>query len=285
MFHFYFLFFSMKKGKSVILSEDETCDIPEILMRSPTEQLQLAYENLEKTINEMNKSRLMTFLPDGKSIFDNCCTKVDSQGQNLSSVLEWSNGKTRTGNSFLMDLHLELIQAQHRIAVKLLKLTQSGQKDGRSLKSSKYHVKNIEDSHYLTEADIMGKIKKNKLSKAIFLMEKAVQMFPKDLSTSSQRQLLKVAWYSILGCVAGENNTKVRLNNNKLPNAGEEIPADGKSLLEIQGLDPNEKYIFAVAAYSSDGKLIGDAIGETTRPILAYPPLSATTVRAYLTQP
>lgn len=60
--------------------------------------------------------------------------------------------------------------------------------------------------------------------------------------------------------------------------------ADGKSLLEIQGLDPNEKYIFAVAAYSSDGKLIGDAIGETTRPILAYPPLSATTVRAYLTQ-
>jgi len=54
--------------------------------------------------------------------------------------------------------------------------------------------------------------------------------------------------------------------------------------LEIQGLDPNEKYIFAVAAYSSDGKLIGDAIGETTKPILAYPPLSATTVRSYLTQ-
>lgn len=49
---------------------------------------------------------------------------VDSHGQNLSSVLEWSNDKTRTGNIFLMDLHLELIQAQHRIAVKLLKLTQ-----------------------------------------------------------------------------------------------------------------------------------------------------------------
>ncbi|XP_048796849.1 cilia- and flagella-associated protein 54 isoform X5 [Lagopus muta] len=332
-----------KAGKrSVILSVDETCDIPEILMRSPTEQLQLAYENLEKTINEMNKSRLMTFVPDGKSVFDNCCTKVGSHGQNLSSVLEWSNDKTRTGNIFLMDLHLELIQAQHRIAVKLLKLTQGVQKDGRNLKSGEHHVKKIEDSHYLTEADIMGKIKKNKLSRAIFLMEKAVQMFPKDLSTYSQRQLLQealtlieqveaeqtalyhslkefmsskkknkipppplllsrshcsmtfkpasfssdvqVAWYSILGCVAGENNSKVRLNNNKLPNAGEEILADGKSLLEIQGLDPNEKYIFAVAAYSSDGKLIGDAIGETTRPILAYPPLSATTVRAYLTQ-
>lgn len=38
----------------------------------------------------------------------------------------------------------------------------------------------------------MGKIKKNKLSRAIFLMEKAVQMFPKDLSIYSQRQLLQV---------------------------------------------------------------------------------------------
>uniref|UniRef100_A0A8C2SZF3 Cilia and flagella associated protein 54 n=1 Tax=Coturnix japonica TaxID=93934 RepID=A0A8C2SZF3_COTJA len=239
---------------------------------------------------------------------------MGSHVQNLSSDLEWSSDRTRTGNHFLMDLHLELIQAQHRIAVKILKLTQ--------------------------EADIMGKIKKNKLSRAIFLMEKAVQVFPKDLSTSSQRQLLKealtlieqveaeqsalyhslkefksgkkkskipppplllsrshcsmtfkpasfssdVAWYTILGCVAGENNQKVRLNHNKLPNAGEEIPADGKSLLEIQDLDPNEEYIFAVAAYSSDGKLIGNATGETTRPILAYPPLSATIVRAYLTQ-
>lgn len=54
--------------------------------------------------------------------------------------------------------------------------------------------------------------------------------------------------------------------------------------MEIQGLEPNEKYIFAVAAYSSDGKLIGDAIGEMTKPILAYQPLSVITVRAYLTQ-
>lgn len=52
----------------------------------------------------------------------------------------------------------------------------------------------------------------------------------------------------------------------------------------MQGLDANEKYVFAVAAYSSDGKLIGDAVGQMTKPILAYPPLSATTVRAYLTQ-
>ncbi|KAM9292811.1 LOW QUALITY PROTEIN: cilia- and flagella-associated protein 54 [Morus bassanus] len=332
-----------KAGKrSASLLQDETYDIPEILMKSPTEQLQVAYESLEKAINGMNTSRLMTLLPDGKSIFDHCCTKVDSRDQHLISVLGCGNDKTGTGNGFIMDLHLELIQAQHRVAVKLLKMTQGAQKDDRSLKSSKSHVKNSKDFHYLTEALIMRKIKKNKLSRAIFLMQKAAQKFPKELTTSSQRQLLEealtlieqveaeqsalyhslkevmsskkksrtpppplllsrshcsmtfkpapfssdiqVSWYSILGSVAGRSNMKVRLNNNKLPNAGEEIPADGKSLLEIQGLDPNEKYIFAVAAYSSDGELIGDAIGETTKPILAYLPLSATTVRAYLTQ-
>lgn len=33
----------------------------------------------------------------------------------------------------------------------------------------------------------------------------------------------KVSWYSILGTVAGGHNVKVRLNNNKLANAGEEV--------------------------------------------------------------
>ncbi|KAM6320974.1 LOW QUALITY PROTEIN: cilia- and flagella-associated protein 54 [Aegotheles albertisi] len=335
---------SMEKAgkRSASSSQDETCDIPEILMKSPAEQLQVAYESLEKAVYEMNTSHLLTHVPDGKSVFDNCCTRVESNDGNLNSVLGCGNDKTGTGNGFVMDLHLELIQAQHRVAVKLLKMTQGAQKDDRNLKSSKSHVKNIKDFHYLTEALIMRKIKKNKLSRAIFLMQKAVQKFPQGLTTSSQRQLLEealtlieqveteqsalyhslkeamsskkktrtpppplllsrshcsmtfkpapfssdiqVSWYSIFGCVAGGSNMKVWINNNKLPNAGEEVPADGKSLLEIQGLVPNEKYIFAVAAYSSDGKLIGDAIGETTKPILAYPPLSATTVRAYLTQ-
>ncbi|XP_010014599.1 PREDICTED: uncharacterized protein CFAP54, partial [Nestor notabilis] len=330
------------RKRSASLLQDETCDMPEILMKSSTEQLQIAYEILEKAIDGMNTSHLMTLLPDGKSVFDICCTKGDSNDQNLNSVLGCANDNTGTGSSFVMDLHLELLQAQHRVAVKLLKMAQDAQKDVGNRKSSKFHVKDIKDFHYLTEELVIGKIKKNKLSRAIFLMQKAVQKFPKELTTSSQRQLLEkaltlieqveaersalyhslkeamssekksktpppplllsrshcsmtfkpapfssdiqVSWYSIFGSVAGGSNAKVRLNNDKLQNAGEQIPADGKSLLEIQGLEPNEKYIFAVAAYSSDGKLIGDAIGEMTMPILAYQPLSVTTVRAYLTQ-
>lgn len=38
----------------------------------------------------------------------------------------------------------------------------------------------------------MKKIKKNKLSRAIFLMQKAAQKFPEELTTTSQRQLLQV---------------------------------------------------------------------------------------------
>lgn len=52
----------------------------------------------------------------------------------------------------------------------------------------------------------------------------------------------------------------------------------------MKGLETNEKYIFAIAAYSSNGKLVGDAVGETTKPILVYPPLSAVTARMFLTQ-
>lgn len=52
----------------------------------------------------------------------------------------------------------------------------------------------------------------------------------------------------------------------------------------MKGLETNEKYVFAIAAYSSNGQLVGNAVGETTKPILIYPPLSAVTARMFLTQ-
>lgn len=66
--------------------------------KSPTEQLQVAYESLEKAINGMNTSRLMTLLPDGKSIFDNCCTKVKSAKsypatKSINNVLDFDDTK------------------------------------------------------------------------------------------------------------------------------------------------------------------------------------------------
>ena len=39
--------------------------------------------------------------------------------------------------------------------------------------------------------------------------------------------------------------------------------------MTVSDLTPNERYVFAVAAYTSEGKLIGGGVGETTKPILA----------------
>lgn len=61
-----------------MLLSNKTCFCVFSCQKSPTEQLQVAYESLENAINGMNTSRSMTLLPDGKSIFDNCCTKVRS---------------------------------------------------------------------------------------------------------------------------------------------------------------------------------------------------------------
>ncbi|CAI9584897.1 unnamed protein product, partial [Staurois parvus] len=80
---------------------------------------------------------------------------------------------------------------------------------------------------------------------------------------------IKVAWYCLFGrCVTGPS-LKVRLNDHHLPGTGVEVPANGNILLEARGLKKNERYIFAVAAYSRDGRLIRDSVGETTKPILA----------------
>uniref|UniRef100_G1NXT2 Cilia and flagella associated protein 54 n=1 Tax=Myotis lucifugus TaxID=59463 RepID=G1NXT2_MYOLU len=84
-----------------------------ILQKTPLEQLYLAYELLDKAIGGINVNRMLATLPNGLSVFDHCYAKYtqDSDGDISKPV---------TANSFMMDLHLELIQAQHQIAVVLL---------------------------------------------------------------------------------------------------------------------------------------------------------------------
>ncbi|XP_070363203.1 cilia- and flagella-associated protein 54 isoform X3 [Equus asinus] len=328
----------------------ETSDTPEtpkgspeilpILKKKPVEQLFLAYELLDKAIGGINLNCMLTTLPNGSCVIDHCYAKYahDIDGDICKPV---------TQNSFIMDLHLELIQAQHRIAVVLLDQLQGilqTPTDSKNISTKgPEKLKQSRSMDCFTELSIMNKIRKNKLSKAIYLMQKALLMFEKDATStslptflmeaysliekieaeqnalysyqkyleSSKRKIsrippppivlsrthcsvtlkpapfasdVKVSWYCILGCKAKGSYGKVRLNNNHLPSSGEAIPADGKSIFEVKGLETNEKYIFAIAAYSSNGKLVGDAVGETTKPILVYPPLSAVTARMFLTQ-
>ncbi|XP_038069719.1 cilia- and flagella-associated protein 54-like [Patiria miniata] len=93
----------------------------------------------------------------------------------------------------------------------------------------------------------------------------------------------KVAWYRLFGRLASGSNVKVRLNDYFLPGTGEEVPAYDCEL-HVSGLQTNEKYVFAVAAYTASGVLIGESIGDTTKPILASHPLPILMTWAFLSQ-
>ncbi|GAB1295495.1 Cilia- and flagella-associated protein 54 [Apodemus speciosus] len=334
---------SPKKGTDELPGTSK--GIPEILpilKRSPVEQLFYAYELLDKAITGMNWNCMLTTLSDGSSVIDHCYVKD-------SHDVDGDTYKPISSNSYTMDLHLELIQAQHRIAVVLLDQLEGTMTQTVSTNTSTKgweKLKKPRSSECFSELTVMKKIKKNKLSKAIYLMQKALLLFEKDSVCETSRNLLmeayaliekveaeqnalysyqkhaesskvkksrvppppillarthcsvtlkpaafisdvKASWYCILGCKAEGSYGKVRLNSNHLPSSGEsrrKIPADGRGFFEIKGLETNANYIFAIAAYSASGKLIGDAIGETTKPILIYPPLSAVTARMYLTQ-
>lgn len=49
---------------------------------------------------------------------------MTAEEQVLNKTSSSDNERSPIGNNFIMDLHIELIQAQHRIAIKLLNGTQ-----------------------------------------------------------------------------------------------------------------------------------------------------------------
>lgn len=55
-------------------------------------------------------------------------------------------------------------------------------------------------------------------------------------------------------------------------------------MLRVEGLVPNQKYVFAVAAYNSQGKLLGNTIGVTTFPLLASMPVPLLSTWVHLAQ-
>ncbi|XP_021355787.1 cilia- and flagella-associated protein 54-like isoform X2 [Mizuhopecten yessoensis] len=93
----------------------------------------------------------------------------------------------------------------------------------------------------------------------------------------------KISWYRIFARSAEGSNVRVRLNDHFLPGTGEQVPGD-RSELRVSGLIPNGRYLFAVAAYNREGKLIGESIGQSTKPILASHPLPVLMTWGFLSQ-
>ncbi|XP_071960070.1 cilia- and flagella-associated protein 54-like [Antedon mediterranea] len=93
----------------------------------------------------------------------------------------------------------------------------------------------------------------------------------------------KVGWYSLFGCTSAGSNVKVRLSDYNIPGTGQQVPAYDCHL-SVSGLVANEKYVFAVAAYTVDGKLIGGSIGHTSKPIMASHTMPILMSWAFLSQ-
>ncbi|TEA33008.1 hypothetical protein DBR06_SOUSAS7410066, partial [Sousa chinensis] len=109
-----FLDTPLRKGTSESLGAPKgSVETLPILKKKPEEQLFLAYELLEKAIGGINLNCMLTALPNGSSVVDHCYA-THTHGIDADMC------KPVTPNSFIMDLHLELIQAQHRMAVMLL---------------------------------------------------------------------------------------------------------------------------------------------------------------------
>ncbi|XP_075062080.1 cilia- and flagella-associated protein 54 [Mixophyes fleayi] len=313
-----------------------------LLQKNPCVQLNFAYETLDKAIKGLSISRSHGAVPHHMSVVDHYVTMLGVKRQHVKNTAEEqsSSSKSLVNNVTMMDLQLELIVAQHRVSVKSLNQLQGRRFAFGKIKCFEMSPILNSSSILLTQSKILDKINKNKLSKAIFLMQKAVlfkglDSSPNKLLEDSQKMIqqaeveenvvylccikqaeakggkitvppppillcrtenmmvfkpapfksdIKVAWYCLFGQSVTGPNMKVRLNDHNLSGTGEEVPANGNSLLVVKGLKKNEKYIFAVAAYSADGRLIGDVIGESTKPILAFPPLSVPATWAYLAQ-
>jgi len=63
----------------------------------------------------------------------------------------------------------------------------------------------------------------------------------------------------------------VSLNNTEYEGTGEKVEMG--SIVSVNGLVPNEKYVFAAGGYTADGICV-NGIGETSNEVVALLPLS-----------
>ncbi|XP_028277985.1 cilia- and flagella-associated protein 54 [Parambassis ranga] len=319
-----------------------------VLESSSTELLQKVCEVVRRGVEALEKGVAMLLPQDCSAFIDSAFMQKFSSLRSTASSNEVGNeedgislkekedskvwGRTKPSCMFLLakDLHLELQIIFYRAFLKLLHL------------------------NAVAETELLNRIKKNKVSKALFLIQKALLTYKymKQNDSSTTKCLLEkasnliekaemeerkvftmssihktpadtkgkgmkvekenpppppilcsrtdhsmtfapapynleaeVCWYQICGRVAEGANQKVHLRDCNLSGTGNMVPAVcGECVLRVDGLEPNQKYVFAVAAYNSQGKLLGNTIGGTTLPLLASMPVPLLYTWAHLAQ-
>ncbi|GCB64431.1 hypothetical protein scyTo_0009809 [Scyliorhinus torazame] len=184
-----------------ITMQTEHCTPTNILMKHPAEQLDIACKMLEKGLDSIEVARSATVSIDKTLLCDTSYMKLDDYIYRSSSLLNQTeepdvpkedSSKVTALGTFIMDLHLELIQVYYRVAFKLLKM---------NCESTNYENNNQEiigpHENYgftiSTEADIIKKVKKNNVLKAVFLIQKVMFLYNKDHDQSSRNHLLEKA--------------------------------------------------------------------------------------------
>ncbi|XP_077447691.1 cilia- and flagella-associated protein 54 isoform X2 [Stigmatopora argus] len=311
-----------------------------LLKGSRIELLQKVCTVVEKGFEALVK-RVVTLMPQDGAAPPDITYLLRNDGNGESEISEKqkeeiesdakrnrSNQSTHTA-MLATDILLELDIIHHRASLKLMQL------------------------NAVTESDLLDKIKKNKVSKALFLIQKALLINDGSQSNDScvTRSLLEeaciliekasieerklyiannpkfalenkgkiakeekeippprpvlisrthcsltfapapyhmeeqVCWYQLWGRAAEGIDLKVRFGDCSLTGTGNLVPAIcGEWQLKADKLVPNQKYVFAIAAYTCQGKLLGNAIGATTFPLLTSMPQSLLSSWAHLAQ-
>ncbi|XP_036433426.1 cilia- and flagella-associated protein 54 [Colossoma macropomum] len=326
---------------SSLLSTPAEKHINITFMTSQEELLEMACGVLERGLECLSRGRAASLPCDASAISDTVFLQKFG-GAPRSGQPESTSASSVSALS--MDIQVELLAFHHRVFLKLLD-TSPDDENVEGIKKSVVQLPEAHSKRTRAESVLLEKIKKNKISKALFLMQKALLSYRKDPTSRSTKKLLeeavvlmekaeieekrlagasspaevvsriedgsppppppvllsctdwsmtftpavytleeKVCWYRIYGREAEGRNFKVRIGDSHLPGTGDTVPSRGERLFHISGLEPNQKYVFAVAAYDAQGNLVGNTIGETTRPLLASLPLPLLSTWAHLAQ-
>ncbi|KAJ7996134.1 hypothetical protein DPEC_G00233920 [Dallia pectoralis] len=340
-------------GRNTASSEDNGMGATPTEEKSMTEQLQSVREVVERGLDGVTRGWSRLLPRDGAAMSDTkfaCQSTPDGREDKRMK----SSSPSLSRSLVLMDLYVELLSVQHRVSLKMIHTFPAEHKhhagDSRRSRRPLSYVATTDATANKAEAEsvLLARIKKNKISKALFLVQKALLSHRKDQKSSTSKGLLEeavvlmekaeveekklfimsvpsegkkgavekdrstrpppapvllsrnshsmtftpapyaledqVCWYHIYGREAEGLNLKVRLGDNNLVGTGDKVPASGERSLRVDGLEQNQTYVFAVAAYDAQGRLVGGAIGETTRPLLASLPLPLLTIWAHLAQ-
>ncbi|XP_047236025.1 cilia- and flagella-associated protein 54-like isoform X5 [Girardinichthys multiradiatus] len=333
--------------------DDGTLSSFSLLKKSNTKLLKKVCEVTKKGLEALSKGVSALIPRDHSAITDTACmqkcmslhplnassTPSEEQNgtdENIVKVEEEKESEsenevcqeTESKRLFMLakDFHLELDIIYHKASVKLLLLNEVTESDLldriKRNKVSKAHlmIQKASVEHSRGGANESSKIK-NLLEEASILIEKA-KLEERKIYMATVKNLAQkknkagpgensppppilisrtdhsftfapaaydlekqVSWYQLCGRAVQGVNWKVRLSDCSIPGTGNMVPVvSGECLLMVEGLQSNQKYVFAVAAYDSQGKLLGNAIGDTTLPVLACMPAPLLSTWAHLAQ-